>query len=188
MTTNVRELLVSLIEKAVQSQPKTHWDSGVFGAIKQLEIDSRGTLGETFIAVSLKDLGHTVSHNREKDVTKKHWDIRVDGEIDLEIKTATLDKQGKFQHESLTPTRNYQGLVLVDIVPNDVYVTFAAHDALPWRRPNDIFTISNRKMHIRQDGRYKWDLSLKDVISKNRKINSLADIENGYQEMLSFLT
>ena len=188
MTTNVKELLISLIEEAVESRPKTDWDSGVFGAIKQLEIDSRGTLGETFIAVSLKELGHAVSHNRDKDVTKKHWDIRVDDEVNLEVKTATLDRKGKFQHESLTPTRHYQGLVLVDIVPNDVYVTFAAHNDLPWRKPNDIFTISSKKMHIRQDGRYKWDLNLKDVISKNRKINSLADIEKGYQEMLSSLT
>lgn len=188
MTTNVKDLLIRLIEEAIKSQTKTQWDSGVFGAIKQLEIDNRGTLGEVFIAESLKAMGHSVSHNREKNVAEKHWDLMVDNEITLEVKTATLDRNKKFQHEGLIQSRMFRGLVLVDIGPDDIYVTFAAHSMLPWRKPNDLFTVSKRNMHIRESGIYKWDLSLKDVISKKRRIKSLADIEDGYQEMLSSQT
>lgn len=188
MISDIRQLLQNLITGAVDVHTQTSWDTGFFGAIKKLEIDNRGSIGEVFVATALGEIGHTIDHNREKDVTKKHWDIKVDEEVDLEIKTATLDSNGKFQHEGLTPTRNYHGLVLVDIAPNDVYVTFAAQKLLPWRNPNTIFTVSNRQMHVRNTGVYKWDLSLKDVNSKNKLISSLDDIEAGYQEMLSYLT
>lgn len=180
--TDAKDLLSGIIQKAIASQPSSAWDVGIFGTIKTLEIDNRGTVGEAFVAESLRALGHSITHNREKHVTRKHWDIKVDETIVLEIKTATLGNRGTFQHESLTPGRNYDGLVLVDIGPDDVYVTFAAHQALPWRKPNNKFTEKPKKMHVRPDGRFKWTLTLADV--QDRRIQSLSDIDQGYNAML----
>lgn len=181
--TDPARLLLQIVRSAAVVQKKVDlWLDADFAPVKELELDQRGEIGEQFICLALQTLGHEVKTSQTTDPTMKHWDLLVDGTIKLEVKTATLGKTGTFQHENLEKDRNYDGLVLVDIAPNDLYTTFAAKSTLPFTTANSNWSINKKKMHRRRGGiQYKWDLSLKDASS--RKIETLKDLEAQYNTM-----
>lgn len=63
--------------------------------IRQLQIDARGSFGQKFIMYGLKKNGFKA---RDDDDKNKDWDIEFEN-YRIEIKTATLDVNDKFQHE-----------------------------------------------------------------------------------------
>lgn len=162
------DLLKSIIdEKVIETRKRDVWQqkNARFAPIKDLSVDTRGVVGERFVEQLLKNMGHFVERNEITDRTNKHWDLRVNRNITLEVKTATIGKEGRtFQHENIERDRNYDALVLLDIAPDAIYLTVAKKDLLPFNRPNDNFTATLKNMHRRAHGiLYKWDLSLRDV-------------------------
>ena len=152
----------------------------------QLEIDSRGEVGENFLPQALKQTGHTVQIDRQANPQEKCWDIKVNEKIMIEIKTATQGKKTKtFQHERIMVERPWHALALLDIAPEDIYLTLAPKNTIPVRKKNNIWTVNEKKVHMRRSGEIKWDFSLKDV--HLRKVSSIDDIERKYQEMLQMI-
>ena len=179
--TEFEEIVLNTIDTIAQQNPKK-WAGSLYQQIMDLEIDPRGDVGEILLKEALEKLGHTVEHDRTTDPSKKAWDLLVDSEIMLEVKTATQGKNRNFQHENLSVHRGYHGLVLVDIGPDDIYMTFAPKTTLPFRRANNRWTKNPKKFHIRNDSRGKWDLTLKDV--EDRKITTLEDLARHYNAMV----
>lgn len=104
----------------------------------------------------------------------------------IEIKTATQGKKTKtFQHERIMVERPWHALALLDIAPEDIYLTLAPKNTIPVRKKNNIWTVNEKKVHMRRSGEIKWDFSLKDV--HLRKVSSIDDIERKYQEMLQMI-
>lgn len=168
MTATPNDLLISIIhEKAIEAQKQDVWQQKdvKFALIKDLSLDTRGVVGEEFIKQLLENMGYSVERNEITDRTNKHWDLRVNGKVTLEVKTATIGKEGRtFQHENIERDRNYDALILLDIAPDAIYLTVAKKGLLPFSRPNDNFTATPRNMHRRAQGiQYKWDLTLRDV-------------------------
>lgn len=117
------------------------------------------------------------------DPTKKHWDLRIDGITKLEVKTATLGSTLTFQHENLEKDRDFDGVVLLDVSPDTIYLTFAAKGSIPWTSKNDRWTRNPKKLHRRRNGiSYKWDLSLRDV--EDRRVETIEDVRLGFEAML----
>ena len=81
--------------------------------------------------------------------------------------------------------RAWHALALLDIAPEDIYLTLAPKNTIPVRRKNKIWTVNEKKVHMRRSGEIKWDFSLKDV--RLRKVSSIDDIEKQYQELLKTL-
>lgn len=181
--TNPHKILEAAIEAKIAASSDA-WKNSRFLGMRHIQIDSRGEVGEVFMRDVLKSLGHHVEVDRTTDPTEKHWDLKVDGSVTLEVKTATMGagKRPMFQHEHVLKDKKYDGLALVDIAPNDIYLTMAPKDTLPFLKENNIWTRNPKKMHRRMHGvEYKWDLSLKDV--EGRKIETLDDIRRAYEKL-----
>ena len=151
------------------------WTGKIFSPMRRLQIDSRGHAGELFIKECLETIGYEVQHTNKTDPKHKDWDLVVADEYGekfrLEIKTATLGKTGSFQHENIDPNRRYEGLVILDITPEEIYLTCVAKYKIPWS-----------KIHRRKDSIfYKWDWSLKNV--PERKVESLDDFKKIFSAM-----
>ena len=187
VTAKPNELLKSIIdEKVAEAQEQDVWQqrNTQFTPIKDLSVDTRGAVGEEFVEQLLTKMGHSVERNKITDRTNKHWDLRVNNKITLEVKTATIGKEGRtFQHENIERDRDYNALVLLDIAPNAIYLTVAKKDLLPFSRPNDHFTTTPKNMHRRAHGiLYKWDLNLRDV--EDRCIENMEDAEKLFSSIL----
>lgn len=187
MTDNaIVRILTNLIEESINHSGDTAWDEGEFVKIRKLQLDNRGEVGEKFIAEALVAIGHKAEISPITDPAKKHWDVLVDGTIKLEVKTATLGSNKVFQHENIEKERDFDAIVLLDIAPNEIYITFAAKSTLPWTQPNNNWTKTSRRMHRRRSSAvYKWDLKLTDVL--HRQIKSIEDIREAYNNMVDSL-
>ena len=135
---------------ARQAPPKINWDDSPLAEFLRVEIDTRGTVGELLAVKLLEKGGREPVYNEGATDEDKHWDFMCDG-LTYEVKTASLGKDGSsFQHENIFKTRLYDGLILVDIAPDEIYISLWARKAIPWE-----------KLHSRKDGAYyKWDTSL----------------------------
>ena len=181
MTASIHDRLESVIDAEIAKAERSEWGGARF-RMRRIEIDSRGDVGELFLRDVLVDLGHKVEMDRTTDSANKHWDLKVDGDICLEVKTASKGANDIFQHEKIFRQRRFDALVLVDIAPNDVYLTMAPKHTLPFKKPNSNWSVNNKKLHHRKPtGDYKWDLSLKDVA--DRRVETHDDVAQMYADM-----
>lgn len=181
--TNIQNIFRSLIQEAIR-KVGSQWDEGPFVGIRELQPDNRGEVGERFLCKLFEELGYRVELSQVTDPTKKHWDLRIDGATKLEVKTATLGSTRTFQHENLEKDRDFDGVVLLDVAPDAIYLTFAAKGSIPWTSKNDRWTRAPKKLHRRRQGiAYKWDLSLQDV--EERRVETIEDVRRGFETMLA---
>lgn len=172
----VDKIFLQLVEDIIAGARKKDrhgWSVGKFRAIRELPADLRGEFGEKFIVKLLTQIGKEVIHSQTTDASEKHWDL-IEGGITLEVKTATLGTStSSFQHENLEKERRCDGIIFVDIAPNDLYITC---------QPK--YTINWSALHRRRTGiSYKWDFSLKKV--QQNKVQSLADFTRIYTTMIT---
>ncbi len=181
---DINETLLGIVRQAIAEKNRKKWKSCFFAPIQQLTADGKGTVGERFVAEMLRKLGHDVEHNQSTDRTKKGYDIMVDGKIKLEVKLATLGNHSNtFQHESIERNRDYDAIVFIDVGPDDVYITCAKKEDLPFSSKSCKFTVKPKMMHKRDTGSlYKWDFSLKDV--ENRRVRTLNDFSKIFAGIL----
>lgn len=159
---------------SLEKKDKHEWLSGKFKDMRILQPSKRGDVGEAFIVWLLKESGRDAKCPPSTDPTHKQWDIFVHSDdISLEVKTATLGfTNATFQHENLEQNRNYDGLVLLDIAPNELYITCFCKHTIDWSR-----------QHRRRTGiQYKKDLRLSKM-GENR-LESIEDFEKHYSRML----
>ena len=146
MTSSLSEILIRVIEKSVKVRVNP-WIHSTHELITELEIDQRGEAGENFMATCLRQNGHKVEIDRTTDPQEKSWDIRVDNKIMIEIKTAIQGKKTKtFQHERIMVERAWHALALLDIAPEDIYLTLAPKNTIPVRKKNNIWTVNKKKL------------------------------------------
>lgn len=171
-------LLTGIIRATLRERQDRHgWDDGVFADMLKLSIDQRGRVGEALLAQALRAAGvpGVTLAGGKKDRTNKHWDIRT-ADMDIEVKTATLGRNtNTFQHESIERDRQYHALALLDIAPNDVYLTWKTKARIDWR-----------KLHRRANSNfYKLDLKLSAL--EGNKILTVDDVLAGYDAVLKEL-
>lgn len=176
MTQTIKSLFLEVLEKArekAKADDKYGWESSDYKGIRGLQADIRGAVGEDFVAAMLRALGKKVEHTAGTDAKNKHWDMTAD-EITLEIKVASMgSKATTFQHEAIESKRNYDGLIIVDVAPDGVYITCIAKCDIPWD-----------DLHNRRYGEdvYKWTLNRKNM--SDRKMETLADFAAAYEKMV----
>lgn len=175
---------------------KNLWSSSdKFSDIKKLSIDQRGRVGEHFFKLVFYELNIL---NKYIDNAHGDWDIEADN-LKIEIKTATLDMNRKFQHEGIKENKLWDVVAFLDIAPNEIYVTFihkndftfgltSIKDGDPIKHGE--VTVYNKKQNIHFRGKdntnkratgagYKVDFYQKNL----KKIETLKDIENLFVEM-----
>ena len=180
MHDNLVSELLAIIKKVQQTQKVDNlglpsWDGSRLEEIRNLQIDVRGMVGELFVARCLSAIGYKTRRDEKTRSIEKGYDILVDGHFKVEVKTATRGKNSQmFQHENLSQERDYDAIILLDIAPEQLFMTCGRISDLPFRVASKKFTKTKKKMHLRnKGGAYKWDFSIEDV--KNREIKTLDD-------------
>lgn len=154
---------------AVRGSADEKWVGKRFSAFRtSLEIDKRGKVGEQFVSDCFRKLGYKVINN-DSTGKDKEWDIEVvEDRIYIEVKTATLDSKNKFQRENIYKDRNYDILLLVDVAPDEIYLSWHAKAQIVWT-----------DLHPRKDSTFfKWDQSLLAV--EPFKLASLDQFKESY--------
>ena len=192
--TEISEILSPIINQVFKRQKYASdmWANSKYAMFKKLEIDKRGEVGEMLVEKMLADLGVTVERNRETDRTKKHWDIKdIKHNLGFEIKLATqgTHKNGKgtYQYEGFEKNRNYNGVILIAVAPNNIYITCAAKRNIPFAKESNYYTKRKKKLHHREYGtQYKWTLAASDVA--DREIITIQDFRTHYYKMIKDIT
>lgn len=174
----IQSIVQDALQKTVAKSPprKVAWEGSPFEGFNRLEIDQRGAAGEEVVVMLLEAVKREVNYNKNATDEDKHWDFMCDG-LKYEVKTAMLGKNGvTFQHENIFRTRQYDGLIFVDIAPSDIYISCWAKRDIPWK-----------ELHQRKDGSYyKWDTHLRETrkfpVIQNR-VRSLGDFRRLFEEM-----
>lgn len=112
-------ILLELLENMKQEDNPDQWDGAKFELQRKIQIDKRGSVGERFFSQTL-----TLLYPRRviyKDGDQGDWDLCI-GKMKFEVKTASLDKSGKFQNEGLKRNGDYNGVLFLGIAPNDIYM------------------------------------------------------------------
>lgn len=152
----------------LKKQPKFTKDD-LYYKIQSLTNDAKGSFGQKFLVDGFKKNGYKSANDNDKN---KDWDIKLEN-YRIEVKTATLDVNNKFQHEGVHKTANYDLLIFLDIAPNQIFVKGILY--------NDI---DFSKLHQRGSGRkiatgsgYKYDYTLKKHLEENNEIVLLEDLK-----------
>lgn len=195
LKTNLYDVLVDLINEELK---KSKWGlNDNFFKFKMLSIDQRGRVGEHFFRTIFNELNLLESY---VDNAHGDWDLEADG-FKIEIKTASLDVNNKFQHEGVKSNKLWDVVAFLDITQNDFYVTFIFKDDFEF----DIDTYNKKTKKAVKMGRvklydkvvnthyrgkdgtddratgagYKVDFNLKDL----RQTKTIKDIENLFNDM-----
>lgn len=137
----------------------------------------------------------------DKYINNSHgdWDIEAFW-LKIEIKTATLDVNNKFQHEGIKSNKEWDVIAFLDIAPNEFYVTFIHKDDFIF----DIDKLDNKNKQIKY-GTVKLHNKIKNIhyrgkdsteqratgagykvdfkLSEVKLVKTIKDIENIFMEM-----
>lgn len=120
MKNSIHSNLIELIDCEIKKSKNKWNNTDLFYNIKTLSIDQRGRIGEHFLLDIFKKLNMNVKY---VDNSHGDWDIEVN-DFKIEIKTATLDVNNKFQHEGIKESKMWDIIAFLDISPNEIYITF----------------------------------------------------------------
>lgn len=154
--------------KQLLSEEKGVWTvpNAKYREYKRLSIDKRGSFGERLFAKTINF--RRLQYN---DGDQGLWDLKIDG-LKLEVKTASLDKQNKFQNEGLKKESGYDGILFLGVAPDQLYVKMVRREDIPWSK------LHNRGAAATGCG-YKWDLRCHDMV----KVTSPKAINDEFQRV-----
>ena len=96
--TELDKIALSILKDLLKEQNQQWIEESKYRKVRNLQIDKRGSFGERFFARILLTL--FPRRIQYKDGDQGDWDIIINKKK-LEIKTSTLDVNGKFQNESI---------------------------------------------------------------------------------------
>lgn len=188
---------------AGQKDPVVIWDGSPLARWGLVEIDTRGTAGELLVVKLLEKAGRKPDYSRNTTHDDKDWDFMLDG-LRYEVKTARMGAAArKFQHENIYKTRHYDGIILVDIAPAEIYISCWAKADIPFDKETDRGGKAPPKakkphiLHRRKDSSfYKWDTGVSSdeyiragkrvkFCVRDRAVRSVADFMREFEAMES---
>ena len=196
MIINLYKYLENLIEDEYDKSNKSWNSESLFYKIKWLTIDQRGRVGEHFFKEVFENLNKEVFYEEN---AHGDWDLVVNG-YKIEIKTATLDVNNKFQHEGIKENKKWDFIAFLDISPNEVYVSFIPNTQFEFNirtyeklkeKIKGTFFINGKKYNSHFRGKdnsrdratgagYKVDLKQKDLILTR----TIKDIEISFDKAI----
>ncbi len=166
----ISDVVLGKIDEALgkEKNDKFVWKGSTYGVIQKLPIDIRGELGESIAALILRKHGCDVTGDDNITDAERGYDLLSDG-IKLEVKLATITTgSGGFQHENLHSQRDFDGILFIDIAPEEIFLTAAKKNDIIWK----IKTSDNKnadgkkpktKLTRRENGIYKCDFTIKHI-------------------------
>lgn len=187
MIQKLDELFLSQIEQTkISAKRKDVWLPGIskFYKVKELSIDERGRNGQEFLQNVFKLMGYRTQGDNEKT---GEWDIKINN-WRVEVKTACLDRSGKFQHESLHKTNNYDFVFFLDIAPDNIYFAVTKYKDIPFDIIHERGNETQRTKRTTGVG-FKYDFTYKTGDKKIPKyhgiVNTVEDMKNIFEHCLN---
>lgn len=164
----ISDIVLRKIKEIKKRKPpqKFGWNDSLYEDIQFLTIDERGQLGEEITVEILKKFKCKIKYDASVTGAVKGWDFISNGfKIETKLATITIGS-GLFQHENLHPQRDFDGILFIDVAPNEIYLTAVCKKDIIWK-----------KIHRRESGIYKCDFPIKHI--KNDKISKFARYKTG---------
>ncbi|MDD6055510.1 MAG: hypothetical protein SOW25_02650 [Helicobacter sp.] len=148
----IAQSVFSEIEQEVNQMTK--WKStSKYVKIRNLQIDKRGSFGERLLRdIFSKERNISLAY---QDGDQGEWDIQINN-IKIEVKTSSLDVNGKFQNESIRNTTNCDYICFIGVAPDNIYMRLEKISEI------DFATLHNRGKRGTGVG-YKWDFKPYDM-------------------------
>ena len=144
--------------------------------VTELPIDVRGRYGEYIVKNILNNYKTATDVIEYYEGIQGDWDVKFNN-IRIEVKTSTLDNQGKFQNENIkkfklhTEELNpYDILVLIGISPYNYHYKIVRYDEID-------FSLLHNRGTAGTGAAYKWDFQY-------YKYNLLTNEKNFYEDFL----
>lgn len=149
---DIAKQVFSEIESEVNQS--TQWQSdSKYIAIRHLQIDKRGSFGERLLRdIFAKERNISLVY---KDGDQGDWDIQING-IKIEVKTSSLDVNGKFQNERIKNTALCDYICFIGVAPNSIYMRLEKISEI------DFSSLHNRGQRGTGAG-YKWDFKIHEM-------------------------
>ena len=177
-------ILEDLLARMVIEDMPEQWKDARFLQQRMIQIDKRGSVGERFYLLTLTSLYPRRVEYRDGD--QGDWDLKI-GKMKFEVKTSSLDKNGKFQNEGLKKDGDYNGVLFLGIEPNDIYMYCIKIENIDF----DNQKIDHNGVHVNLHNRgrdglegratgagYKCDLKPEQM----RKISTLSDLQDEFEK------
>lgn len=164
----ISEIILKKIKEIQNRKPsqKFNWNDSLYEDIKFLSIDERGQIGEEITVEILRGFGCNVDYDPSITDDIKGWDLTSNG-LKIEVKLATITVgTGQFQHENMHSQRDFNGVLFIDIAPDEVYFTAVSKKDILWK-----------KLHRRPNGDYKCDFTIKHI--QDNKIPRFSKYKTG---------
>ena len=117
---NAIDIMSQTIQKQFfEDSQDNAWFGSKFDIVNYLKIDSSGKLGLSFIT-TICNMSNV--DNEPKKYQEDGYTLIINNKK-VVIKTARMDKNKKFQHESLSNDDKYDYILFVDISPQNLYLT-----------------------------------------------------------------
>jgi hypothetical protein len=164
-------------KNAIINSMNTIWKPNVPNKfVTELPIDARGKYGEYIVKNILSCYKNDTDVVEYYEGIQGDWDVKFN-DIRIEVKTSTLDNQGKFQNENIkkyklhTEELNpYDVLILIGISPYNYHYKIVRYEDI------DFTTLHNRGS-AGTGAAYKWDFQY-------YKYNLLTDERKFYEDFL----
>ena len=150
----ISDIILKKIAEIKKRKPpqKFDWNDSLYEDIQFLAIDERWDLCEEIGIAILKDFKCKINYDASITEAIKGWDFISNG-LKIEVKLATITiGTGLFQHENLHSQRNFDGVLFIDVSPDEIYLTAVCKKDIIWK-----------KLHRRESGVYKCDFSIKHI-------------------------
>lgn len=170
MTNEIDDIALPILRQVLtEAQDKWLDLSSKYRDYRSLQIDKRGSFGERFFEQALSRIYFRRLKIEYNDGDQGDWDLKFN-DIKFEIKTSSIDVNGKFQNEGIKKDGDYDGILFLGVTPNDLYMKCIKHE-----------DINFEKLHNRGErgtGRgYKMDLKPANMI----KITTLNDVKAEFE-------
>lgn len=146
--------IAKIVFEAIDRENNSIWtEDSLYGHIRTIQIDKRGSFGERLVYLSLSDyFQRRIEYN---DGDQSDWDIKINNKK-FEIKTASLDVNNKFQNERIKKDGDYFGLIFIGIAPNKIYIKCV--------KQTDInFDDLHNREEAKTGAGYKWDFKPEEM-------------------------
>jgi len=181
---DLNAILEDLLNRMVIEDMPEQWKNARFLKQRMIQIDKRGSVGERFYLLTLTSLYPRRVEYRDGD--QGDWDLKI-GRMKFEVKTASLDRNGKFQNEGLKKDGDYNGVLFLGIAPNDIYMYCIKIGNIDF----DNKKIDHNGVHVNLHNRgrdglteratgagYKCDLKPEQM----RKISTLSELQDEFEK------
>ena len=121
---------ISVFSEVMKTTPITNkdmWVGSRFEYIKRTSTTNKGDIGEVYATHILSDVGINAKIVRPKT----SYDVITESSDKIEVKLATLDTNYNFQFNGIRMNREYDYVIFIGIMPNDIVFNFLSkHDVL----------------------------------------------------------